>query len=70
MIIASDYMTETDLANMGFGDSRAVSEGNVYFVNIQQFESCSAKSIDTLCGIANAVYGDDITVQITAEAAE
>lgn len=70
VIIASDYMTETDLANMGFGDSSAVAEGNVYFVNIQQFESCSAKSIDTLCGIANAVYGDDITVQITAEAAE
>jgi len=70
VIIASDYMTETNLIDMGFGDSRAVAEGNVYFVNIQQFESCSAKSIDTLCGIANAVYGDDITVQITAETAE
>ena len=70
VIIASDYMTETDLVNMGFGDSKAIADGNVYFVNIQQFESCSAKSIDTLCGIANAVYGNDITVQISAETTE
>ena len=70
VIIASDYMTETDLVNMGFGDSEAFANGNVYFVNIQQFESISAKAIDTLCGIANSVYGDGITVQIYAETTE
>lgn len=70
VIIVSDYMTETDLVNMGFGESEAFASGNIYYVNIQQFESCSAKSINTLCGIANAVYGDDIKVQITAETAE
>ena len=70
VIIASDYMTETDLVNMGFGDSEAFANGNVYFVNIQQFESVSAKAIDTLCGIANNVYGDGITVQVSAETTE
>ena len=70
VIIASDYMAETDLVNMGFGDSDAFAAGDVYFVNIQQFETVSAKSIDTLCGIANAVYGNGITVQITDEITE
>lgn len=70
VIIASAYMTETDLVNMGFGSSEAMANGNVYFVNIQQFESYSAKVIDTLCGIANTVYGDGITVQITTETVE
>ena len=67
VIIASEYMTETDLVNMGFGDSEAFANGNIYFVNIQQFESYSPKAIDTLCGIANSVYGDAITVQISDE---
>ena len=67
VIIVSDYMTHTDLVNMGFGESDAMANGNVYFVNIQQFETYSAKAIDTLCGIANAVYGDMITAQIAAE---
>ena len=66
VIIASDYMTQTDLANMGLGDSEAFANGDIYFVNIQQFESYSAKAIDTLCGIANSVYGNGITVQIIA----
>jgi len=70
VIIASDYMTETDLVNMGFGESEAFASGNVYYVNIQQFESCSAKAIDTLCGIANTVYGEGIKVQIAAETSE
>ena len=70
VIIASDYMTEADLINMGLGESEAFAGGNVYYVNIQQFESYSAKSIAKLCGIANSVYGDAITVQITAETAE
>ena len=70
VIIVPDYMTETDVANMGFADSEAVKNGNVYFVNIQQFETASAKIIDTLCGIANEVYGDTITSQATAEIAK
>ncbi|MBR2028169.1 MAG: ABC transporter substrate-binding protein [Oscillospiraceae bacterium] len=70
VIIVPDYMTETDVANMGFADSEAVKNGNVYFVDIQQFETASAKTIDTLCGIANEVYGDAITVQATAEIAQ
>jgi len=70
VIIASDYMSETDIINMGFGDSDAFVNSNIFYVNIQQFESCSAKAIDILCGIANTVYGDEITVQITAETTE
>ena len=67
VIIASSYMTEADLINMGFGESIAFAEGNVFYVDIQQFENCSAKIIDVLAGIANSVYGNAITVQIMQE---
>ena len=49
---------------MGFGDSEAFANGNVYYINIQQLENLSAKTIGTLAGIANSVYGDKITAQV------
>ena len=64
VIIASDYIGEDELKNMGFGDSEAFANGNVYYINIQQLENLSAKTIGTLAGIANSVYGDKITAQV------
>lgn len=60
VLIVSDIMTKEQLANLGFGETDAMKNGNVYFVSIQNFENISPKCIKALSGIANSVYGDAI----------
>lgn len=60
VLIVSDKISAEQLAEMGLGDTAAVAEGRVYYVDIQQFENLSLKSIKTLSGIANEVYGSII----------
>ena len=66
VIIVSDLVTAQQLEQLGFGQTRAYLDGNVYYVNIQDFENISAKSIKILAGIANSVYGDSIQPAPTA----
>ena len=60
VIIAADNITEEQIADMGLGDTDAVANGRVYYVDIRQFENLSLKSVKTLSGIANQVYGSII----------
>ena len=60
VLIVADTITEEQIAAMGLGDTTAVANGRVYYVDIQQFENLSLKSIKTLSGIANEVYGSII----------
>ncbi|MBP1552162.1 MAG: ABC transporter substrate-binding protein [Oscillospiraceae bacterium] len=60
VLIVSDLISAEQLAQLGFGETEAYKNGNVYYVNIQNFENASAKSLKTLAGIANSVYGDAI----------
>lgn len=60
VIIAADTITAEDLAAMGFENTSAYQSGNIFYVPIQEFENLSAKTILTLSGIANTVYGDAI----------
>ena len=60
VIIVSDLITAEQLAQLGFAETEAYQNGNVYYVNIQDFENSSAKSVKTLTGIANSVYGEAI----------
>ena len=66
VIIVSDLITAQQLEQLGFGGTQAYVNGNIYYVNIQDFENISAKSIKTLAGIANSVYGDSIQPVPTA----
>ena len=60
VLIVSDKISKEQLAAMGFGDTEAVAKDRVYYVDIQQFENLSLKSVKTLSGIANQVYGSAI----------
>ena len=60
VLIVFDLISAEQLAQLGFGETEAYKNGNVYYVNIQNFENASAKSLKTLAGIANSVYGDTI----------
>ncbi|MBE6879155.1 MAG: hypothetical protein E7488_08380 [Ruminococcaceae bacterium] len=60
VLIVSDKISEEQLAEMGLGETDAVANGRVFYVDIQQFENLSIKSIKTLSGIANRVYGSVI----------
>lgn len=70
VLIVSDKISGEQLAEMGFGDTEAVANGRVFYVDIQQFENLSFKSIKTLSGIANEVYGDIIQPPVTEETEE
>ncbi|MBQ5313483.1 MAG: ABC transporter substrate-binding protein, partial [Oscillospiraceae bacterium] len=60
VLIVSDLISAEQLAQLGFGETEAYKNGNVYYVNVQNFENASAKSLKTLAGVANSVYGDAI----------
>ena len=60
VLIVSDKISAEQIAEMGLGDTSAVANGKVYYVDIQQFENLSLKSIKILSGIANEVYGSII----------
>lgn len=60
VLIVSDLITAEQLEQLGFAETDAYKNGDVYYVNIQDFENISAKSLKTLMGIANSVYGDAI----------
>lgn len=60
VLIVADTITDEQIAAMGLGETSAAANGRVYRVDIQQFENLSLKSIKTLCGIANEVYGNII----------
>ena len=60
VLIVSDKISAEQLAEMGLGDTAAVANGKVYYVDIQHFENLSLKAIKTLSGIANEVYGSII----------
>ena len=60
VLIVSDLISAEQLEQLGFGETEAYKNSNVYYVNIQNFENASAKSLKTLTGIANSVYGDAI----------
>ena len=60
VLIVSDKISAEQIAQLGLGDTSAVANGKVYYVDIQQFENLSLKSIKTLSGIANEVYGSII----------
>ena len=60
VLIVSDQITQEQLAALGFAETEAYISGNIYYVDIQSFENVSAKSIKTLMGIANSVYGSQI----------
>lgn len=70
VLIVSDLMTAEQLTALGFAETDAFVNGNVYYVSIQDFENISAKCIKTLSGIANSVYGNAIQPALpsTAEA--
>ena len=53
-------ITDEQIAAMGLGETSAAANGRVFRVDIQQFENLSIRSIKTLCGIANEVYGNII----------
>ena len=57
VLIVSDLISQEQLAALGFAETEAYISGNIYYVDIQSFENVSAKSIKTLMGIANSVYG-------------
>ena len=60
VLIVSDIMTAEQLAGLGFAETYAMKNGNVYYVSIQDFENISPKCIKSLSGIANSVYGNAI----------
>lgn len=60
VLIVSDDISSEQLVQIGLGDTSAVANDRVYYVDIQQFENLSLKTIKTLSGIANEVYGDII----------
>ncbi len=60
VLIVSDKISEEQLEEIGLGDTDAVTNGRVFYVDIQQFENLSIKSVKTLSGIANEVYGSII----------
>ncbi|MBQ5783035.1 MAG: ABC transporter substrate-binding protein [Oscillospiraceae bacterium] len=60
VIITSDLITYEQLAALGFESTDAYINGQIYYVNIQEFENASPKSFKTLMGIANSVYGSGI----------
>lgn len=60
VLIVSDKISAEQIAQLGLGDTAAVTNGKVYYVDIQQFENLSLKSVKTLSGIANEVYGSII----------
>ena len=60
VLIVPDTVTDEQLVSLGFGETPAYIDGNVYYVNMQDFENISAKSVKTLAGIANSVYGNVI----------
>ncbi|MBE6888199.1 MAG: hypothetical protein E7484_07290 [Ruminococcaceae bacterium] len=66
VLIVPDFITASQLEQLGFGQTKAYLDGNVYYVNMQDFENISAKSIKILAGIANSVYGDSIQPVPTA----
>ena len=67
VLIVSADINEEQLAQLGLADTSAVHNGRVYYVDIQQFENLSLKSIKTLCGIANEVYGSIIQPPVVEE---
>ena len=60
VLIVSDNISADQLVQIGLGGTDAVANGRVYYVDTQQFENLSLKSIKTLSGIANEVYGSII----------
>ena len=60
VLIVADTITDEQIAAMGLGETSAAANGRVFRVDIQQFENLSIRSIKTLCGIANEVYGNII----------
>ncbi len=63
IIIVSDTVTEEQLKDMGFAETDAFKNGNVFYINIKEFENISPRAIKTIAEITNQVYGDQITPQ-------
>ena len=60
VIIVADNITQEQLETMGFGETDAVKNGNIFYVSIKEFENVSPRVIHNLAGIANQVYGKQI----------
>ncbi len=60
VIIVADTITQEQLVTMGFGETDAVKNGNIFYVPIKEFENISPRVIHSLAGIVNQVYGEQI----------
>lgn len=68
VIITTDLITYEQLAALGFENTDAYINGQIFYVDMQEFETVSPKSFKTLMGIANSVYGSQIKLAPTPEA--